>query len=129
MLFGIDMHRRSAMANPGGKLTFPPLLSDAEIEAGRKPRPGSGPPAYDPWPPLEARFPRIAKTVRERWGTCELDGYLDRLLIDDRGNRDGFPPEVVEALLALSHRHIEQFRFRVPGERDWTNPPPLVGRR
>ena len=50
------------MANPGDKLTFPQLLSDAEIEAGRKPRPDSGPPAYDPWPPLEARFPRIAKT-------------------------------------------------------------------
>jgi len=117
------------MANLGDKLTFPPLLSDAEIEAGRKPHPGSGPPVYDPWPPLEAKFPRIAKTVRELWGKRELDDYLDRLLIDDRGNREGFPPEVVEALLALSHRHLERFRFRMAGERDWTNVPPLVGRR
>ena len=66
------------MANTGDKLTFPPLLSDAEIEAGRKPRPDSAPPAYDPWPPLEAQFPRIAKTVRELWGTRQLDDYLDR---------------------------------------------------
>jgi len=36
---------------------------------------------------------------------------------------------VVEALLALSHRHLERFRFRMPGERDWTNVPPLAGRR
>ena len=49
------------MANPGDKLTFPQLLSDAEIEAGRKPGPDSGPPQYDPWPPLEAGFPRIAR--------------------------------------------------------------------
>jgi hypothetical protein len=111
------------MANFGDKLTFPPLLSDAEIEAGRKPRPDSGPPAYDPWPPLEAGFPRIAKTIRELWGKRELDEYLDRLLIDERGDRHGFPPEVVEALLALSHRHADQFRYRAPGGHDWRNVP------
>jgi hypothetical protein len=111
------------MVNSRNDLTFPPLLSDAEIEAGRKPAPGSGPPAYDPWPPLEAKFPRIAKSVRELWGTPQLDDYLDRLLIDDRGDRHGFPPEVVEALLTLSHRHAAQYGFRTPGEHDWRNVP------
>ena len=111
------------MLNRDNAAVFPPLLSDEEIEAGRKPRPDCGPPVYDPWPPLEARFPRIAKTVRELWGTRELDDYLDRLLIDERGDRHGFPPEVVEALLALSHRHAEKFRFRAPGDHDWKNVP------
>jgi hypothetical protein len=111
------------MAKLRDGLTFPPLLSDEEIEAGRKPRLDSGPPVFDPWPPLEARFPRIAKTVRDLWGKRELDDYLDRLLIDERGDRHGFPPDVVEALLALSHRHAEQFRFRAPGEHDWKNVP------
>jgi hypothetical protein len=40
-----------------------------------------------------------------------------------RGDRHGFPPELVEALLALSQRHAEQFRFRAPGEHDCKNVP------
>jgi len=111
------------MANNWNGAAFPPLLSDAEIEAGRKPRPDTGPPVRDPWPPLEAKFPRIAKAIRELWGKRELDDYLDRLLIDERGDRHGFPPEVVEALLTLSHRHADEFRFRMPGDHDWRNVP------
>jgi hypothetical protein len=30
---------------------------------------------------------------------------------------------VVEALLALSHRHADEFRFRAPGDHDWRNVP------
>jgi hypothetical protein len=61
--------------------------------------------------------------VREPWGRREFDDYLDRLLVDERGDRHGFPPELVEALLGLSQRHAEQFRFRAPGEHDCKNVP------
>ncbi|MGH6690084.1 MAG: hypothetical protein ACREF4_05320 [Gammaproteobacteria bacterium] len=103
---------------------FPRLFSDEEIERRRTRLPDRGPPTFDPWPPLEAKFPRIAETVRDLWGRPELDRYLDRLLIDDRGNRHGFPPEVVEALLALSRQHSERFGLPPPVAEDWKIGPP-----
>jgi hypothetical protein len=98
---------------------YPPLFFDEEIEQRRTPLPDRGPPNYDPWPTLEARFPRIAETVRDLWGKPELDRYLERLLIDDRGSRHGFPPEVVEALLTLSRRHGERFGVPPTVAEDW----------
>jgi hypothetical protein len=98
---------------------YPPLFSDDEIERRRTPRPEGRSPAYDPWPPLEAKFPRIAETIRDLWGSARLDRYLDQLLIDDRGNRNGFPPEVVEALLVLSRRHSERLGLPPTVMEDW----------
>ena len=100
---------------------FPPLFSDAEIEQRRAAPRAPDPPAYDPWPVLDQRFPRIAKTIREQWGTSGLDRYFDQLLISERDRgRAGFPPEVVEALLALSHQHADRFHLGVPLREDWT---------
>jgi hypothetical protein len=103
---------------------FPQLFSDEEIERRRTPLPDRGPASYDPWPPLEAKYPRIAATVRGLWGKPELDRYLDRLLIDERGGRQGFPPEILEALLALSRQHGERFGFAPPAVEDWKLGPP-----
>lgn len=77
---------------------------------------------YHPLPVLAQHFPRIAETVQTLWGAPELDAYLDRLLIDKRGTRVGFPPEVVKALLTLSRQHIEQFKFRTLDD-IWTTDP------
>jgi len=98
---------------------YPRLFSDEEIEQGRKPLPDGGPPVFDPWPPLEAKFPRIAATIRNLWGSAKLDRYLEQLLIDDRGSRNGFPPEVVEALLTLSRRHSERLGLPPTVMEDW----------
>jgi hypothetical protein len=97
---------------------FPPLFSDEEIERRRMPLPDRGPPSFDPWPAL-GKFPRIAETIRDLWGRPELDRYFEQLLIDDRGNRHGFPPAVVEALLTLSRQHSERFGFPPPVREDW----------
>jgi hypothetical protein len=112
------------MASYNPNLSFPPLFSDEEIERRRTPLPDRVLPSYDPWPPLEAKYPRIAETVRDLWGKPELDRYLDRLLIDERGGRQGFPPEVLEALLALSRQHGERFGFPPPAVEDWKLGPP-----
>jgi len=112
------------MANPQDESPFPPLLSDYEIERQRTPLPDAGPPVIDPWPVLEAKFPRIAETIRGLWGHSELDRYLDHLLIDDRGDRHGFPPEVVEALLVLSRRHLERYGFGPLAMEDWSTGSP-----
>ena len=53
-----------------------------------------------------------------------LRPVAEGLLIDDRGSRHGFPPEVVEALLALSRQHSERFGFPPPAVEDWKIGPP-----
>lgn len=51
---------------------------------------------------IESRFPRIAREVMVRWPGPEIDAYLDSLLIDTRGNRMGFPPDVLEEIMFLA---------------------------
>jgi hypothetical protein len=36
--------------------------------------------------------PRIAQRIEQLWGTSECEQYLNTLIIDNRGNRQGFPP-------------------------------------
>ena len=36
------------------------------------------------------------------WGHPEFDRFINRLIVDDRGNRRGFGPEVMEELLFLA---------------------------
>lgn len=53
---------------------------------------------------LEA-FPHIlAKTV-ELWGKPALDDYLQSLMMPDRVDRKGFPPDVAAAIFRLSFLH------------------------
>jgi len=59
--------------------------------------------------PLEARFERIANLLEQKWpGKAALE-YLDSLIIDERGSRAGFPPDVMAEILLLreiiSRRH------------------------
>jgi len=101
-------------------IEFPPLMGDQTLtravgerwkalrEAERqKERP-------DPWPIIEQRFPRIAGTIRERWGKRALDDYFGKLVIDDRGGRQGFPPEVLSAIMEVARLHADQFGLTAP---------------
>lgn len=58
---------------------------------------------------LRDRLPRIADRIQAVWGYPECDQYLNRLIIDDRGNRQGFPADVLTLLLRLSVMHASQF--------------------
>ncbi|MCU0804731.1 MAG: hypothetical protein MUF79_06550 [Burkholderiales bacterium] len=104
----------------------PALFDSQELEALRLERKSAeSPPAPEPVHPLpivEARFPRIAARIVDLWGTPECDRYLDGLIIDDRGGRSGFPPDVMAALLALSRQHQAQFGFG-PAENRWVDDP------
>jgi len=51
---------------------------------------------------LETRFPRIALELAARWRSPGIDLYIDSLLIDTRGNRMGFPAEVLEEIMFLA---------------------------
>jgi hypothetical protein len=45
--------------------------------------------------------PRICTRIQQLWGSPECEGYINDLVIDTRGNRQGFPPDVMEELLYL----------------------------
>ena len=51
---------------------------------------------------LEARFERILNRIAELWHTPDMEAYFDDLLIDKRGGRQGFPPEVGTEIFRLN---------------------------
>lgn len=60
------------------------------------------------------RYARIANLLAAMWADPRaFDAYMDSLLTDKRGNRQGFPPEVARELatLALAHSRVSG-RFR-----------------
>ena len=50
---------------------------------------------------LEEKFPRIAQALCECWGKAGCTAYLESLIYDQRGGRQGFPAEVGAELLML----------------------------
>jgi hypothetical protein len=68
----------------------------------------------DPWPVIERSFPRIAATIREGWGKRALDDYFAKLVIDERGDRQGFPAEVLSAIMEVARLHAQQFGLDTP---------------
>ena len=55
-------------------------------------------------------LPRIANTLARLWpDDAALKAYLDELLVDRRGGRRGFPPEIHNELLVL--REYREGRF------------------
>jgi hypothetical protein len=73
-------------------------------------------------------YTHIIAKIRALWGTKTCDQYLNSLLIDDRGKREGFPPEVSTAIMSLLMAN-EIFMRRTTGKReidtlsghDWAN--------
>jgi len=59
---------------------------------------------------LPARFPRVLNRLAAAWSQPALaERYFVELLLDSRGSRLGFPPEVLSELLAL--RSCNAFRI------------------
>jgi hypothetical protein len=98
---------------------FPPLLSDEELEANVAERddtntslqkqPTDKELADAAIATLKAEFPRIHKNLLPLWGTAQGEAYLDGLIVDERGDRQGFPPDVLRSLLVLQRVHFELF--------------------
>jgi hypothetical protein len=51
---------------------------------------------------LERRHPHITERLHLLWGFPEGGRYLAKLIIDSRGGRTGFSPEVMSELLVLA---------------------------
>jgi hypothetical protein len=113
-----EIQALDAIPAQGAHLDFPSLFDPDEGTPQVKPQKQE----YYPFPVIAGAFPRIAQAIEMLWGNPELDDYLNRLIVDDRGDRQGFPPHVITALLALSKQHLEQFGFR--REKDaWSHDP------
>jgi hypothetical protein len=59
---------------------------------------------------LVRQFPRIGNFLAATWTSPDtLRPYLDELFVDRRGNRKGFPPDVMEELFALRNYYEELY--------------------
>ena len=54
---------------------------------------------------LEAKYARIFNRIMDLWGLDELEDYFADLMVDKRGGRQGFPPDVLNDILTLSRIH------------------------
>ena len=54
---------------------------------------------------IAQRFPHILAQLADLWGSAALDAYLDGLMLDDRGGRHGFPPDVAMEIFRLISLH------------------------
>lgn len=66
---------------------------------------------------LARTFPRIANQLaRTLHDPVQLERYMDSLLVDHRGNRQGFPAPVALELMKL-HLHFQERRLYAPARR------------
>lgn len=65
---------------------------------------------------LEERFARIVNRITELWITPQLEHYFNELLVDQRGGRQGFPPDIMQELMTLygTHAAIVQANAKDP---------------
>ena len=98
---------------------FPQIMSDAEIDASipvsevanqkNQRQPTDKELTEEAVALLKTQFPRIHQRLVALWGTGPGEDYLDSLIMDDRGNRQGFPPDILRALLVLQRIHFQTF--------------------
>ena len=67
------------------------------------------------------KYPRIAEKIGILWGTVGMERYFKELLFDDRGDREGFPPDVMGELFALSNYHESTRPSRSKLEAAWSD--------
>jgi hypothetical protein len=51
------------------------------------------------------RYPDIGKKITQLWGSVELNQYLNSLVFDERGGRQGFPEPIASALFRVYEAH------------------------
>lgn len=61
---------------------------------------------------LEAKYSRVFNSIMKFWGTDKCDEYFADLLLDKRGGRQGFPPDVASDIAKLSRVHTRVMEVR-----------------
>ena len=57
---------------------------------------------------LDSKFPRILNKIMSLWDSDEIDDYFMGLMVSDRSDRAGFPPDVAADIMRLSLVHASQ---------------------
>jgi hypothetical protein len=65
-------------------------------------------------------YPRIVNNLTQLWTNgSQIDSYLDELLLDKRGRRNGFPKVVRDELLVLRTHNMKKYTANQHG--GWEN--------
>lgn len=75
-------------------------------EDAGKPAAGKPPRSGNPCA-LEEKHPRLIKRLSALWPNAECINFIDSLIIDDRGGRQGFDEDVMKEILLLKEMLIE----------------------
>ena len=54
---------------------------------------------------IKEKFPKIGERIVLLWETAALQSYLNELIFDGRGDREGFPTAIAAALLRIHREH------------------------
>lgn len=54
---------------------------------------------------LEKEFPNIVEKMSEHWQAASFEAYVDSLLFDERGDRHGFSPDILEEIFTLQNHY------------------------
>jgi len=54
------------------------------------------------------KYPRIGEKISMMWGYVELQNYLSTIILDERGGRQGFPEQVLAALMEVHKLHSKK---------------------
>ncbi|EKD96715.1 MAG: ankyrin [uncultured bacterium] len=73
---------------------------------------------------LEKKFPRIVEKLTLLWGDEGVSPFLSHLLIDDRGDRQGFTGDIMAEIMFLNNLHEDMVSENQPqsGQALWENP-------
>ena len=73
---------------------------------------------------LEKKFPRIVEKLTLLWGNEGVSPFLSHLLIDDRGDRQGFTGDIMAEIMFLNNLHEDMVSENQPqsGQALWDNP-------
>jgi tankyrase len=55
---------------------------------------------------LERHYERVLDRIMDVWGSATAEQYFLDLLVDKRGDREGFPLKVAEEIFFLSELHV-----------------------
>lgn len=72
---------------------------------------------------LEKKFPRIVEKLTLLWGHDGVSTFLSHLLIDDRGDRQGFTGDIMAEIMFLNNLHEDMASENQPqsGQALWEN--------
>lgn len=99
----LGTNARASQPSGNGEMAFPQLnagFSETRGKTATDTKP-SQPEIIHIKSAIETIFPNIAENLTLVWGNPECKDYLNKLMITNRNNRQGFNPEVMSELMLL----------------------------